>query len=736
MSKRLTVWVVAGQHTGRLIHRQLKSFRSLALAALCLAAVPPLAAQQEAARVVRGLEFRGNHSIDDYTLRSVISTTNSGLLATSPWLRWLGLGAKRYFDDLEFRRDVVRLILYYRQSGFMNVVVDTTVRRTPRDVFITFRIYEGEPVRVRTLAVDGLSGIVSERALLRALPLKVGDPFNRFLFQASADTVGAWLRNRGYPYAEVLRNFDSNVSELAADIRLEAVPGPRIRIGKILVRGVRQVDTATVLHTISIHPGEQYREDKLYESQRDLYGTGIFRSATVTLRDTTPPAAGDSVVPVVVRVSEGARHRVRLGAGYGTQDCFRLQAGWSAFGFLGDARVLDLTARISKIGVGAPANAGLKSNLCQAFQDDRFSDTLNYNVGLTLYQTAFLSPNHNANIGVFAERRSEIKTYARTQVGMNAGVTFNARRKVPLGLNYSYAVGRTDAEPAQFCYVFSVCDLATQSYLENRHRFASLTLTATRRTENFVLDPTAGGHVGITLLHSSRLLGSDSLYEFNRGELEIARYIPIGRRGVLAGRIHLGVLFPLRQTPAGQSAPFVPPEQRFYAGGPNSVRGYGPNELGALVYVVSDTSSDTGRTVQHGDTIYSTLRRIPIGGNALVLANVELRVPAPVFRDRLRVAAFIDVGQVYQRQQDLTSFRALRVTPGVGLRVTTPLGPVRVDIAYDGYAPTTGKLFYENIPNSRDPVSQFFELRPSYRPPRPSAFLRRLQFSFAIGQAF
>ena len=734
MSKRLTVGVVAGQHTEHVIHRQLHLTRVVALAALSLAAAHPLAAQQEPERVVRGLEFTGNRSIDEYTLRSVISTTNSSMLATSPLLRWIGLGAKRYFDDLEFRRDVVRLILFYRQSGFMNVVVDTTVRRTAGNVFITFRIYEGEPVRVRSLEVDGITGIVDRRALRRALPLKVGDPFNRFLLQASADTVTAWLRNRGHPFVEVLRNFDSDVGELAADIRLEAVPGPRIRLGDIVVRGVQHIDTATVLHTISIRPGEQYSENKLFESQRDLYGTGTFRSATVTLMDSTPPPAGDSLVPVLVRVAEGPRHRVRVGAGYGTQDCLRLQAGWSAFGFLGGARVLDLSARVSKIGVGFPLKAGLDHNICSALSGDHpFSDTLNYNAGLTLYQTAFLSPNHNANVGVFAERRSEIQTYSRTQVGLNLGVTFNARRHVPLGVLYGFSVGRTDADPANLCSVFSVCDAATQDYLRNPHRFASLSLTAARRTENFPLDPTSGGHVGITLLHSSRLLGSDTLYEFNRGEVEIARYVPIGRRGVLAWRVHAGALFPTRPRPQGQTAQFIPPEQRFYAGGPNSVRGYGANELGPLGYVVRDTSP-SGRTIQNGDTVYNNVRTVPAGGNALMLANVELRIPAPVFTDRLRLAAFVDVGQVYERQRDLLSARSLRITPGVGLRVGTPLGPVRVDVAYRGNDLESGKLYYQS-PAAQTPA-EFFLLRPSYQQRRPAAFLRRLQLSFAIGQAF
>jgi len=689
--------------------------------------------------VVRGLDFQGNRSVDEYTLRSIISTTSSSLLATSPLLRWTGLGAKRYFDELEFRRDVVRLILFYRQSGFMNVVVDTTVRRTAGNAFITFRIYEGEPVRVRSLAVDGITGIVDRRAVLRALPLKVGDPFNRFLMQASADTVTAWLRNRGYPFVEVLRNFDSDVGDLAADVRLDAVPGPRIRLGDIVVRGVQHVDTATVLHTISIRTGEPYSENKLFESQRDLYGTGTFRSATVMLMDSAPPPSGDSLVPVLVRVAEGPRHRVRVGAGYGTQDCFRLQAGWSAFGFLGGARVLDLSARVSKIGVGFPLDAGFDGNVCGPLNNDVYSDTLNYNVGLTLYQTAFLSPNHNANVGVFAERRSEIQTYSRTQVGFNVGVTFNARRHVPLGVLYGYSVGRTDADPASLCSVFSVCDAATQDYLRNPHRFASLSLTAARRTENFPLDPTSGGHVGITLLHSSRLLGSDTLYEFNRGEVEIARYVPIGRRGVLAWRVHAGALFPTRPRPQGQTAQFIPPEQRFYAGGPNSVRGYGANDLGPLGYVVTDTSKETGYTIQNGDTVYNNIRTVPAGGNALVLANVELRVPAPIFTDRLRFAAFVDVGQVYERQRDLLSLRSLRITPGVGLRVGTPLGPVRIDVAYRGNDLESGKLYFQQLadPSTNPPTPAAFSLlRSSYQQRRPAAFLRRLQLSFAIGQAF
>jgi outer membrane protein assembly factor BamA len=699
----------------------------LALAVLCVTVARPLSAQQEAERVVRGLSYVGNHAIDDYTLSTVIATSNSSWFARYWMVRWLGLGAKRTFDELEFRRDVVRLILFYRQSGYMQVVVDTAVRRTPRDVYITFRIFEGEPVRVRRLDLDGIAGVVDERPLRRAMPLHVGDPFNRYLMQASVDTMAAWLRNRGYPYAQVLRNFDAEAAELSADLRFEAVPGPHMRIGAVLVEGVQRVDTATVLHTLSVHPGEQYGEDRLYRSQRDLYGAGMFRAASVTLQDTLPPANGDSTVNVVVRVAEGPRRRISFGVGYATLDCFRAQGGWSALGFLGDARVLDLSARVSKIGVGSPLRSDrFERTLCYPLKEDSTSDTLNYNLALTLLQPTFLSPRHSASIGVFAERRSEFKTYTRVQVGANVGVTFNARRKVPIGVAYGYSVGRTDATDATFCSVFSVCDDSTLKYLRNRHRFASLTLTAALRTEDFVLDPTRGGHIGLTLLHSSRVLGSDKLYEFNRAEAEIARYIPFGRRGVFAWRIHSGALVPARISLAGDTTQFVPPEQRFYAGGPNSVRGYPANELGPRVYVIANPDSFT---VTNGDTVYQDARAVPIGGNSIFVVNAEVRVPGPLWPDRLRLAAFVDVGQVYLRQNQLFTFHSMRVTPGVGVRITTPLGPVRVDVAYNGYDKESGKL--KLLSNS-----QLTDYRPSYQEKRPTSFFRRLELQFAIGQVF
>src|SRR6184192_1572004 len=718
---------VAGgsQHRGAARPRQLRALLPFLLVAVSAAA--PLAAQQE--RVVRGLSFEGSHAIDDYTLETAIATSSSSVFASLWLLRWMGLGEKRYFNELEFRRDVVRLLLLYRQSGYMNAVVDTMVRREGGDVHVLFRIYEGEPVRLTKLKLVGLDSILGVAALKRTLPLREGEPFNRTLFQASADTIADRLRNLGYPYAELLRSYDVDATALKAEATLEALPGPRARIGSVVITGTEKVDTGTVRKMLSVHPNDIFRQDRLYQSQRDLYGMGVFRSVNVGLADTAP-RPGDSSVTVLVRVAEGPRHRVRIGAGYGSLDCFRMQSGWTAYDFFGGARSLDLTGRVSKLGVGSPTDAGLRGNVCHFLHDDVTSDTINYNVGLTLRQPAFLSPRHTASFALFAERRSEFNAYTRQAVGANLAVTFNARRTIPVTLGYSYSVGRTTALPAIYCQLFRLCDASEQAFLSNRRRFGAVTISGVRNQTNSVLDPTAGGVVTASLTHSSRLVGSDTLYEFNRGQLEVSRYYPIGRRGAFAWRVLGGTILPARRISfAGQSVRFVPPDQRFYGGGPNSVRGYARNELGPRVYF---------RTIQvdvSGDTTYGNLQASATGGNAIFVANVEFRFPTPLFPDRMRVAVFADVGQVWER--DDPTVRGVRFTPGVGVRFVTPLGPVRLDAAYAGYPAEPGVLYLLNTANnSLTAVTDSAGRQVTVHPVLPHGFWRRVVVQFAVGQAF
>ncbi|PYO90182.1 MAG: hypothetical protein DMD66_03420, partial [Gemmatimonadetes bacterium] len=298
-----------------------------------------------------------------------------------------------------------------------------------------------------------------------------------------------------------------------------------------------------------------------------------------------------------------------------------------------------------------------------------------------------------------------------------------------------------------FCSVFRVCDSTSHQFLRRKHGFGAATVTIVRDRVNNILDPSEGSVSTINLLHASRLIGSDSAYEFNRGEFEVAKYYPIGRRSVFAWRIRGGTILPRKIQIGGQKVAYVPPDQRFYGGGPNSVRGYGRNELGPQVYVLTalpgDTSAapvvDTAATRRAGgDKVFRVadvqgVQSRPTGGNTAIIANAELRLPSPVLPSRMRLGLFVDVGQVWERGEEVITIRDVKVTPGAGVRFTTPLGPVRIDAAYNGYATQRGPLLYQ----TSDTASTITQIRASYPPLRASkTFWQKIVLQFAVGQAF
>jgi outer membrane protein insertion porin family/translocation and assembly module TamA len=159
-------------------------------------------------------------------------------------------------------------------------------------------------------------------------------------------------------------------------------------------------------------------------------------------------------------------------------------------------------------------------------------------------------------------------------------------------------------------------------------------------------------------------------------------------------------------------------------------------------------------------------RTLPVGGNSVLVANLELRMPSPYISDKLQFAFFADAGQVWTRggagiEQ---SFSSLRITPGIGIRLASPVGPIRLDVGFNPYQHQAGAAYFdapeqageaplycvspgnglpvtgwrkEYGPNER-PAQQAptKECLTSYQPPKPSSFLKRLSFQASIGQAF
>ncbi len=704
--------------------------RGVAAAALALlfAAAAPLRAQ-ETSRVVRQLDFEGNRAISDEVLASAIATTNSSTFATSFFFRWLGLGEKRTFDEQEFKRDVVRIQVLYRRSGYPHVELDTVVRRTPSDVYITFRIREGEPIRVTSLSVTGLDSLPEKlrRETLLDLPLRQGDPFNRYVMQIAADTITRRLQDRGRATARVFTSFETNKDADIATVTYDVVPGRSAVVGRVEVVGTNRIEPQVVRNLLVSRRGRPFSQDELYQSQRNLYSSDLFRYASVSIDSAHFEPTADSV-PLTVQVSEARRRRIRGGIGYGTDDCFRGSLGWTTRNFLGSGgRILDLTSQISKVGVGRPFDWGLDHSICGNSSEDTVgSAKVNFNLGASVRRPAFLSPNNTIAVSVFTERRSEFKVYLRQETGTSVTLRRESpKRRIPLSLAYTLSYGHTEATPESFCASFNACTPDLVALLRQNRVLATLTGTATVPQVNNPLDPSRGSVSSLELTWSSRFLGSSSFEQFLRSVADYSWYRPLGRDVVFSWRLRGGIIFAPTVDVATQSGNFVPPEQRFYAGGPNDVRGFERNELGAVVYVVPQGEVDTA-AMQNRPIDPDRVTVAATGGNTLAVGNVELRVPSPVWSSRLRLAAFVDAGGVWQRGSGNPA--VIRVTPGAGIRLTTPLGPARLDVAYNPYKLQAGPLFQVDPRGGLSLVpgqDQYVKARGS-----------KFTFHVAVGQAF
>lgn len=702
------------------------------LALVACVAVPeafPQAGEPGGALMIRSLKFEGNESFQEPILEASIATTNSSWFARSGLVRWIGFGTVRYLNERELRRDVRRLRVFYLVHGYLEAKVDTTVVRTEREAHITFRIEEGEPVRVRKFEVLGLDTVSRVSDLLEDLPLRPGDVYDRLLFLATADTLSLRMQDRGYPWVRisVTQQVIDSVARLA-DLTLSIDPGRQATIGAVRVQGVRQVDSAFVRKTLATETGRLYSGKDLEDSRLRLYRSDLFRY--VTVNPDSAALSDSTVVPLLVTVNEGYLYRVRAATGYGTDDCFRLGLGWLSRNMFGGGQAFEVSGQLSKIGVGEPTSFGpTRDFLCGRLSEDSLgSGKVNYAAAVSLRRPVFLSPSNALTMALFAERRSEFGVYRREDIGGSVTLTRETAARVPLSLSYRLSYGATEAQPVSFCAFFNACTEDDIAQLRERRLIAVLTAGVQKATLNNPLDPFRGSAFSFEVAHSSRLVGSSEFARFTRVVGDVAWYYPIGRM-VIAAHARAGVvLAPQLSLEAGEGN-FVPPEQRFYAGGANDVRGFRRNELGPIVYTVPVSDSTIDRFRDSTTTIPDdSLGFSPTGGNTLIVGNLELRVPSPIFSNAMRLGFFVDAGAVWDRGGDRPVGAQLRITPGAGIRYTTPLGPGRLDVAYNGYDRPVGRLY-----GLREGTREVELLRDRFQPSeRGSPFVLQL----SIGHAF
>lgn len=763
---------------------------AIALAFVAGATIVPRAAAAQSERCgandpeVGWLHFRGNQSFDDEELGNAIVTTPSS------WARrtFRFIGTRRCLDRDEYARDRLRLEIFYRKHGYYQATVDTLLRAlSPGIVGVAFTIHEGEPVVIDSITVAGFSGLKNIERDTSHLPVRRRLPghkptranvFDRYTIDATRDVLVRRLQAAGFPFAQVLVNTDVNTARRSAWVGFTAVRGPYATIRSVVIDsrsahgGKAEIPDQVATRLSGLAPGQPYDVTDLQKAQRNLFETDAYRRVRYDVSpDSVPSDIPDTAVDVTLHTQEDYIHSARVGAGWGTLDCFRVQGQYTDRNFFDDARHLDVSARVSKIGIGDPFG-GLHNSLCAPARGDIYADSLNYNVSITLRQPELFGIRLYPQLSLYSERRSEFNAYVRsTPIGATASLTRNLGWLVSVVPQYTLQYGKTSAAPALLCALFNLCQAADQARVLREGVLSQVGVTVVRDGRDDPITPHRGSFLSTSFTHSGPELGSNSEFQFSKITGEARWYHEIAHTGAVFGaRILAGHIF---GTSSADGFAFVPLEQRLYAGGPTTVRGFPQNQLGPAVYLTqfidsACTLAGARCTTPRFSHVVPTrpVFVVPTGGNTSIVANAELRLKSPVLPSYVGWTAFVDAGRVTPPPTKGTvldsTLQHFFVTPGVGVQAFTPIGPVRLDVGYNPARQPFGPAYFAVPPASlgenqaQAPVLcvspgntlQIVNVKgvpvqatnapcpASYQPVPKNGFLNHLTLNFSIGEAF
>jgi outer membrane protein assembly factor BamA len=629
---------------------------------------------------------------------------------------------------------VARIQLAHRDAGYYGTRVLPVVDAAEDGVAVRFRIEPGDLTTLTSFQVVGAEAVLDSTELHRGIPLDVGEPFRRIDFLASVDTVRNRLLERGHAYAQVLRNYEIDTIADVARVRLEAAPGPVVTVDSIRVVGNYRLDNETLRRQMAVQVGDRLRATDLVRSQRNLFELELVEFASVEVAPERLQLTPDSLQlledsigsTVLVRIIEAPRYAAELALAYGSRDCLRAEATHTDRNFLGGARRLEVTGLVAKVGVGDPLG-GLDRTLCSAFDpDDRLTpedsliaDQLNWRLAANFVQPRLFGTQTSVVLGAFTERISELDLYVRDATGAEIGVVRQVLPQTLASLTFEVQRGRTRASDYFFCIAFEVCTGEDIALLERSRWSNSLSLGLTQNRVRLDPFPTGGHQFRAGIDYASSVLGSED------------EYLRVSADGILHRELREDVVLSLRLAGGtfltgvlNNESGYIPPERRFYGGGPTHVRGFRFNELGPTVYIARPVrGADGGFDVE--------IVRSSTGGTRTVLASAELTAPIPIGPPSLRGAVFVDAGQVWESRDTLATRPGLRITPGVGGRFATPVGPIRLDVAYNPYNPEPGPLYGINERGELVPMP----LDPRHQPDEGRSFFRRLVVQLSLGNA-
>jgi translocation and assembly module TamA len=522
-------------------------------------------------------------------------------------LAWLGAPPETPQERLNFLVTAQqRVENSLKALGYYHADVTLEVARTEPVWSLQVIVDPGEPVLIREVSIR-LQGAAAQDeefvALVSAAPLTPGNVFSHGDYEGFKNRLMSLGQQRGYFDARLVQNqVRVNAAAYAADIDLLYDSGMRYRFGAVSYDD-EQISPELLAALQPFDEGDFFDQARLQFFQSQLRSTRYFSG--VLLRPELEQAR-DHKVPLSLQLYPARRHGFDVGVGYSTDTEERVSFIWR-------------TPRINRRGDSQETRL--------AYSAVNPSGSFTYTIPLSHPLNDLL----HLSVGVENNEFGDLDS-----------------RQKHLGV-------RREVRTGKWVYSYSLRGLDESWELKNIKENGTYTLPgfSLSRRDHWgpLVDPTHGFSQLYVIEAASADLGSSE--DLLRATADF-RYIytPIPRHR-LVGRAELGGAFIADTNPRD-----LAPSLNFFAGGSQSIRGYGYQSVGAEVVVTNDQGEQ---------------QTLVVGGNRLLTASVEYQY---YFTDTWRGAAFVDAGDAFD-EDDFD----LKVGPGVGIHYLSPVGAIRLEVA-------------------------------------------------------
>jgi len=545
---------------------------------------------------IRRIQFTGNTHFPDSILQREIQT--------KPYTVPLLSGGASLYRPEGLRIDAQLLQSFYQNNGFVNIQLGeptVEINREASSVVMTMPVVsEGEQYKVGMVGLTG-DEIFDTAELRRKVGLRIGEIYSRETVRRDILALTNAYTDQGYAFADATPTVALDDKQRLVNVTYTVRPGSRVYIGRIDIRGNERTRDWVIRRELRIDEGELYRGQGLRRSRQRLTNLDYFDEVKIdTLRR---PEQG--LIDLDVDVTEKSTGQFSAGLGFSSVETVVFQASVTQRNLFGRGQAITAQGRIG----------GLSQDFSISFSEPWL----------------FGRPI-NAGVSVF-RRQVDFQTFdsRRTGVAFTLGRAFGEFLRTSVTYQFE-ELNISDLEPG-------AADLLQEQ--EGSSLTSSVTPQVVWDSRDSRFNPSQGSLNSFEFQVAG--LGGDNRFYKLVGETTWYYPLPYGLNGFVKGRFGVG---------AGYGGEDLPASERFFLGGPTTVRGFGFRDIGP-----------------------QDLDENPLGGTSFVQFNLEI---GRSFSRILRLVAFMDAGNVYSQDQQF-DLGELRRSVGFGIRFLTPVGPVRMD---------------------------------------------------------